>query len=326
VSGLLLSSGEFSRAREAARDGDVTPELYAFLTRLVAVAQRTRTLAPAPVPGGRWDDPDAVAETVQAWLAEALLVGGLLQAFDVCLTPRALSRYLERALRNWLISRSRRTAGPRLLERAVELLDADNAFVALRQARAVAERWWGLAAWSDPELFAGGDDEVIAAAWALGDFALLRYPSSERSDPVLSGEDLRRFLHDLLARTDRGLSGAHFDAAFRARFAYAYASAPVALEEAPQLADSSEVEATVAAQDAARIALADLTERQLQVLLERPQSTLEDLAARLGVSRGTVDNEWRRALLKVREASPTNALFDAVLENLLELASEGDER
>lgn len=326
MSGLLLTSQQFAGAREAAREGNVTPELYAFLTRLVAVAQRTRTLAPSPVPGGRWDDPDAVAETVQAWLAEALLVGGLLHAFDVCLTPRALSRYLERALRNWLISRSRRSAGPRLLERAVELLDADEAFVALQQARAVAERWWGLAAWSNPELFTSGDEDVVAAAWALGDFALLRYPSSERSDPVLSGEDLRRFLHDLLARIEKGLSGAHFDAAFRARFSYAYALAPVALEEAPELTDGSEVEATVAVQESARIALADLTERQLQVLLERPQSTLEDLAARLGVSRGTVDNEWRRAVLKVREASPTDALFDAVLENLLELASEGDEQ
>jgi DNA-binding CsgD family transcriptional regulator len=326
VSRLLLSPEQFARARDAVQRGDVTPEMYAFLSRLVAVAQRTRTLAPAPVPGGRWDDPDSVAETVQAWLAEALLAGGLLRAFDVCMNPRALSRYLERALRNWLISRSRQAAGPRLLERAVVLLESDEAFVQLRQARAVAERWWGLAEWRDPELFAGGDDEVISAAWALGDFVLLRYPSSERSDPVLGGEDLLRFLLGLLARLDKGLSGAHFDAGFRARFNYAYASAPIALEEAPELADGTEVEAAVAARDAARIALADLTERQLQVLLERPRRTLEEMAARLQVSRGTVDNEWRRALLKVREASPSDALFDAVLENLLDLASEGYER
>lgn len=325
MSGLLLTSEQFARAREAAREGDVTPELYGFLMRLVAVAQRTRTLAPAPVPGGRWEDPDAVVETVQAWLAEALLSGGLLQALDVCLTPRALSRYLERALRNWLISRSRRAAGPRLLERAIELLNGDEAFVQLRAARAVAERWWGLASWPDPELFAGSDEEVMSAAWALGDFALLRYPSSERSDPVLSGEDLRRFLQGLLERIGQGLSGAHFDAGFRARFSYAYASLPVALEDASELADGTEMEAAVAVPEATRIALADLTKRQLQVLLERPHGTLEELAARLGVSRGTVDNEWRRALLKVRDASPSDALFDAVLENLIELASEGDE-
>ena len=50
MSGLLLSADEFTRAREAMRGGEVTSELYAFLGRLVAVAQATRALAPAPVP------------------------------------------------------------------------------------------------------------------------------------------------------------------------------------------------------------------------------------------------------------------------------------
>lgn len=323
MSGLLLSPDEFARAREAVREGTLTRELHAFLGRLVAVAQATRTLAPAPVPGGRWDDPDAVAETVQAWLAEVLLDGGLLQAFDVCLTPAALSRYLERALRNWLIARSRRASGPRLLERAVELLDRDDTFVAVREARAVGDRWWGLSAWADPELFGGSDDQLAAAAWALGDFSLLRYPSSVRSDPVLSREDLRRYLLDLLKRIGAALSGRHLDTSFRARFAYAYALAPTALEDAPELADGTDVETMVEIDEAARLALADLSERQLLVLLERPHGTLEELAARLGVSRGTVDNEYRRALMKVRSAAPSDEHFDAVLENVLKLASEG---
>jgi hypothetical protein len=324
MSGLLLSPTEFERAREAVREGTVTSELYAFLARLVAVAQATRSLAPAPVPGGRWDDPDAVAETVQAWLAEVLLDGGLLQAFDVCLTPGALSRYLERALRNWLIARSRRASGPRLLERAVELLDRDEAFLVVRDAAAVGDRWWGLSAWTDRELFGGSDEHVAAAAWALGDFSLLRYPSSVRNDPVLSSDDLRRYLLELLERIGAALSGRHLDASFRARFAYAYVAAPVALEEAPELADGSDVETAVEVHEAARIALADLSERQLLVLLQRPHGTLEELAARLGVSRGTVDNEYRRALLKVRSAAASDESFDAVLENVLKLASEGE--
>lgn len=326
MSRLLLNPAEFARARDAVRQGEVTPELYAFLGRLVAVAQRTRTLAPAPVPSGRWDDPDAVAETVQGWLAEALLDGGLLQAFDVCLTPAALSRYLERALRNWLVGRSRRAAGPRLLDRAVEIMDADDVFVVLRLARAVAQRWWGLASWDDPKLFAGGEEEVIAAAWALGDFALLRYPSSERSDPVLSSDDLRQFLAALLERVGLGLSGQHFDTSFRARFAYAYAMAPTALEDAPEFAEPTEIEAEVLVAEAARIALADLTQRQLRILIERPESTLEQLASQFEVSRGTVDNEYRRAVHKVRAAAPTNDLFDSVLETLIELASDEGER
>lgn len=321
MSSLLLSPDLFAHAREAVREGKVTPELYAFLGRLVAVAQATRTLAPAPVPDGRWEDPDAVAETVQAWLAEVLLEGGLLQAFDVCLTPAALSRYLERALRNWLIGRSRRASGPRLLERAVERLDTDDAFVPLEEARAVADRWWGLSTWPDPELFGGSDEQVTAASWALGDLALLRYSSSERSDPVLSSEDLRRYLLGLLERIGAGLSGRHVDTSFRARFAYAYASVPLALEDAPEVADSTDVEMAAEVGEAARVALADLSERQLLVLLKRPQTTLEELAGRLGVSRGTVDNEYRRAAMKVRSAAPSDEHFDAVLENVFELAS-----
>lgn len=324
MSRLLLRSAEFACARDAVREGGVSDELYAFLGRLVAVAQATRTLAPAPVPGGRWDDPDAVAETVQAWLAEGLLDGGLLQAFDVCQSPRALSRYLERSLRNWLIGRSRRASGPRLLERAVELLGDDDAFVLLRDAPPVAERWWGLAAWRSPELFGAADEELVTHAWALGDFTLLRFPSSERSDPVLSGGELRRFLHALLELVGMGLSGRHLETSFRARFSYAYAQAPAALEEAPELTDGADPVDELLVAEAARVALAHLSERQLLVLLERPQGTLEQLAARLGTSRSTVDNEYRRALFKVRSAAPSERSFDALLDKVLDLASEGE--
>ena len=158
--------------------------------------------------------------------------------------------------------------------------------------------------------------------WALGDFSLLRYPSSERSDPVLSTPDLHRYLTGLLERVLQGLSGRHLDASFRRRFAYAYAPQSVGLDEAEELSGESSPADDVAVADAARVALAELTGRQVRVLIERPQGTLEDLAARLGVSRGTVDNEYRRALVKVRDAAPTDAAFDRVLETVLLLASE----
>lgn len=318
----MLAAGEFAQAREAVRAGQVTAPLMDFLARLVTVAQATRAMAPAPVPGGRWDDPDAVAETVQAWLAESLLDGGLLQAFDACQTPRALSRYLERSLRNWLIARSRRASGPRLLERTVEILNEDEAFRLLRNARSVADRWWALAHWHDPDLFSGSDAKLAALAWSLGDFTILRFTSSERSDPVLGVAELRRFVLGLFERIEAGLAGRHFDVAFRSRFTYAYAQQSVALDEGAELSGGADPADEVAVADAARVALGDLTERQLRVLLERPKGTLEALAARLEVSRGTVDNEYRRALLKVDAAAPSESSFDRVLEKLLELASE----
>lgn len=317
----LLTAAEFAQARDAVRAGTVTEELYRWLGKLVALAQATKTLAPAPVPRGNWDDPDAVGETVHAWLEESLLRGALLQAFDTCETPRALSRYLERSLRNWLIARSRRRTGPRLLERAAEML-AEPPFTVVQPSASVMERWWGLAAWKSPELY-GGDAGVVATAWALGDFELTRYSSSERSDPVLSTPELRRFLEALLDRLGAALSGRHLDQAFRHRFAYAYAAPAVDLDEAPQLADGTSLSTDVEVKDAARVALGAMTERQLRVLLKRPEGTLEELAATLGVSRGTVDNEYRRALQKLREATPSADAFDAVLEMVLLLASEG---
>lgn len=321
---LLLSTAEFERARRALGAGEVTAELYGWLGRLVAVAQATRALAPSPVPGGRWDDPDAVAETVQAWLEESLLSGGLRHAFDRCDSPRAFARYLERSLRNWLVARSRRSIGPRLLERAIELLsDPEHGFVLVSDAAASRNRWWGLAEWApEPGLYAGEDGPLVAVAWALGDFALLRYPSSERSDPVLSTPDLERFLRGLLERTGQALSGPHFDAALRGRFSYAYAQPGLALDEAPELEGGESPEQVFEVAESARLALVALSGRQLDVLIGRPHATLEEFAARLGVSRGTIDNEFRRALLKVREATISDQHFDQVLEKVLEMASE----
>jgi predicted DNA-binding protein (UPF0251 family) len=325
---MLLGPADFEQTREAVRAGEVTPALYGWLGRLVVVAQATRALAPAAVPGGRWDDPDAVTETLQAWLEESLLRGGLHQAFDRCDSPRALARYLERALRNWLVARSRRATGPRLLERASELLsDPANGFRLVAEAEVARDRWWALDTWIDePGFYAGEDDALVAAAWALGDFAIIRFPSSERSDPVLSTPDLRRFLRGLLERIRQALSGRHFDAALRGRFSYAYAQPAVELDQVPEPKGGESPETAFEVADSARVALAALSKRQVEVLIDRPDTTLEELAARLHVSRGTVDNEYRRALLKVHEATVPDEHFERVLEKVIEMASENRQR
>jgi RNA polymerase sigma factor (sigma-70 family) len=270
---------------------------------------------PDPTPGAR------VKTVLHAWLEDSLLRGALLQAFDTCETPRGLARYLEKALRNWLIDRSRRRTGPRLLERAAEVMSSDP-FVVVADSVSVMERWWGLVAWTAPAVFNGSDEEVASASWALGDFAILRFSSSERADPLLSTPDLRRYLYGLLDRLGAALSGRHVDHSFRQRFPYAYATSPADLDEAPEPLTTATPESEVVIADAARVALASLTERQARILLARPGNTLEALAASLGVSRGTVDNEYRRAVLKVREAAPSDDVFDEVLEMVVRVASE----
>jgi DNA-directed RNA polymerase specialized sigma24 family protein len=321
----LLSQAQFEEARTASRQaGGCTSELYEWLINLVGLAQATKTLAPSSVPSGRWDDPDAVVETVHAWLEASLLRGGLLQAFDVCESPRALSRYLERALRNWLIDQSRRRTGPRLLERAAEIMAAPPFRVVVENA-SVMQRWWGLGAWETAELFAGDNAEIASAAWSIADLAILRFASSERADPLLSTPDLERYLGGVLDRIGKALSGRHFDHSFRHRFPFAYMSAAVDLDEAHDLSTNTTPESEVMVADAARVAIADLTERQLRVLVGRQTETLEVLAQSLGVSRGTIDNEHRRALLKVKEASPSDDVFQKVLETVVVMASEWEQ-
>lgn len=307
-------------ARAAVRRGEFTPELYGFLGRLVSVAQATRAVAPSPGIGGRWNDPDAIQETVHAWLAEKLLTGGLLRAFDECLTPASLARYLERALRNWLASRSRAARGPRLLARAVRLLDSDPAFTLVRGASQATDRHWGLATWADPELFQGSETEIASASWGAGDFTIVSFTGSERNDPVLSSEDLRTYLLRLFDQLGAALSGRHLATSFRIRFPAAFSEEPANIDDVPEPAVSETPETVFGVVDAAQTALADLTERQLAVLLERPPATLEELARKFGTSRGTMDNEHRRALTKVKEAASPEQ-FRAVLEKLREMAS-----
>jgi hypothetical protein len=112
----LLSDSEFEQASAALDRGEITRQLHAFLGRLVHVVAATRTLPPSLSTTGRWD-PEGVEETVAGWWEERLLTGTLRSAFDRCASPRALSRYLETSLRNWLIDRTARIRDPGLLRR-----------------------------------------------------------------------------------------------------------------------------------------------------------------------------------------------------------------
>jgi DNA-directed RNA polymerase specialized sigma24 family protein len=80
-----------------------------------------------------------------------------------------------------------------------------------------------------------------------------------------------------------------------------------------------------AALEVARELLARLTSRQVSMLVGRylRSATLEQLAEEHGCSRGTADNELRRAHAILREALARDDDQSLVLKNLLDLASEG---
>jgi hypothetical protein len=326
---FLLSNSEFDAARSAVARGAITADLYAFLHRLVASHARQRLLARALTPRGRIDE-EAVQELVHDWLSDRLLSGGLLSAFDAVASPKALSRYLEESLRNYLASKARARGGPRLLIRARQLLEsAPTQYVAFRTGSSWRETWWGLTQWpKEPEPFQGSDDELARVAYALGDFAIVRYSAgSEREDPVLSTPDLDRFLTGLLRGVAKLLTLGHVDLALKRRFSFAYHPAAVDLEEAAEPA-SSELQPgeELLVRETAREILSEVTERQLAILRDKLREglTLDALAERHGVSRGTADNELRRVDAVARTHTLDDNRFDEILEAVVDFASYED--
>jgi hypothetical protein len=322
----LLSDEDFVIASEGMRRGDVTPALYAFLRRVVAALARGGGLAPALSPTGRWDE-EAVGEVLQGWLSEGLLPGGLARAFQVSASPGALSRYLERALRNWLVSKSRAKGRPRLLARARRLLDEGGAYRKFVDASTQLDQWWGLATWESPTPYMGREGDLVKAAFSVGDLAPLRYTAgSTLADPIISNADLDRLLSGILETLGALLTLRHFDAALRGRFTYAYHEGEEPLEIIEELTDQVTPLDTIEARVTAREILFELSGRQVAILRDRIESrlTLEDLARRHSVSRGTVDNELRRASAVIRTHLLDDSQAETVLETLFEIAFEED--
>jgi DNA-binding CsgD family transcriptional regulator len=322
----LLTDEEFALASEGTRRGDVTPALYAFLRRVVTALTRGGGLAPALSPTGRWDE-EAIGEVLQGWLSERLLRGGLARAFQVSASPGALSRYLERALRNWLVSKSRTKGRPRLLARTRRLLDEGATYRKFVDASTPLDQWWGLATWESPTPYMGREEEVVKAAFSVGDLAPLRYTAgSTLTDPVISNADLARLLSGILESVGALLTLRHFDAALRGRFAYAYHEGEEPLEVIEEPTDQVTPLDTIEARLTAREILFELSGRQVAVLRDRTEGrlTLEDLARRHSISRGTVDNELRRASAIIRAHLLDDSQAETVLENLFEIAFEED--
>lgn len=317
----LLTDEEFAEASTALEAGDVTRALYGFLTRLVRAVAHAG-LAPALSPTGQWDD-DAIEEVVQTWLAESLLEGGLARSFEVCRSPKRLSRYLERALRNWLISESRERGRPRLLARARVILEESPTYRKDREASSPLDEWWGLAEWRDAAPYQSPDSELVKAAFSVGDLEPLRYSAgSSIADPVISNSDLERLIMGLFKSARALLTLRHFDTALRGRFAYAYEEETRPLElrddsiQEPVPLEALEIDAAVGE------ILIELSGRQLAILRDRTveELTLEQLAESYSVSRGTADNELKRAGAAIRRHLLDDSHAERVLERLLEVA------
>lgn len=322
---LLLSNAEFTAATEALDRGAVTPRLVAFVGALVAVRARSGTLPAGLSPTGRWD-PASIEDVTQSWWAEKLLAGGLRQAFDETRTPRALSSYLDRSLRNWLIDKLRQRGVPRLRERAAQILRDDERFALFgASGGSPAHERWGLSDWQEPVPYSGDQRTLLGHAYAVGELAAV-IPSggADRAEIVIRNDQLGRLLEGLFSRINAVLSLAEIDELLRARFVEAFPPIEVPDTEAPAVVDgTADPQDEIAAEVSARQALAALSKRQATVLVLRfkEELTLEEVGQRVGCSRGTADNEIRRALVILAEQLERSDNDRLALEKLLDLAS-----
>jgi RNA polymerase sigma factor (sigma-70 family) len=321
----MASDSEFVAWRRAWLRGDVDPGLVAFVTRVAAACAATRTLPESLSPTGRWDR-DSLADVVQGFWEKRLLPRTLDRAFDRVRTAGAFSRYLESSLRNWLIDEARGTGVPRIDVRLQALLREEDEFECYRPSIHPVDSYWGLAepGWDQLAPFVGEDLALAAAFYAIGEVELLPPTQGGRADPIVSSIELKRILIALLERVQAWLTPGQLTFVIRHRFlAYFPSAAGEETVEELQLPDSEPApDEAIDAETAARAAIAELSERQLAVLRGRllENRTLEELAVDLGCSRGTVDNEFKRAAAILRQfASPED--MDLVWKKIIELSS-----
>lgn len=322
----LPSHFEFESWKAAFEAGDVPSGLMEFVNSLAAAAVATSGLA-GLCPDGEWDQ-EGLDDAISEFWCERLLKGGLQKALDATSDPRSFGRYLERTFRNMLIDMRRASGEPRLKARLSTILsDGDFRKVASNSDR--GEEIWALAFdGHEPSRYRGGDAKLLSHLHALGLEETLQ-TSDGRADVVVSNDELSRLLTDLFGQVEASISLNELAVAFRQRFVAHYLPPLVHEDEMigelrdPEAGDLAEV---VDARRLAAQALAELTPRQISVLLERlhEKRTLEEIASANGCSRGTADNELRRATEVLRQfASPDD--ITQIWKAMLDLSFQGVE-
>jgi hypothetical protein len=292
-----LTDTGLEEARTALRAGADPPEaLLADLRRVVHAVVRWGGLPPVLSPYGTWDD-EAEEEVYQGWVTERLLERGDLHSLvDRARNAGALRRMAEQSVRQWLLNRRVRSESLNLYRRVADLLDKDPGFVCARAATRRSQTSWTLAGNEDALEWGGDDRRLLAVAWSLGTFDVVRYRADAQKLPhVLNASDLRRFVVGMLTSSGCRLTLLQLTRAIELRFNLN----PVGLETLDTLSETAQptlpLDGQLALEEAVDSIIVELTVRQARILLAtRAETTGEALARELNCSAATIVNERRR--------------------------------
>lgn len=317
---------EFEVWRKAFQAGKVAPELVAFVNSVAAAAVASTTLRGLS-PEGKWT-PEALKDTVGDFWSERLLCGTLQQAFEKTDDPGPFGRYLEQTLRRMLIDAKRASHAPRLRERVRKILvEGEGEFTRFSEQSDPGEELWGLSgdAGTEARRYGGDEASLLTHLHALGLEETIQ-GGSDRAAVVVSNPELLRLVRGLFERVRCQLTLHELSTAFRQRFVAHYPPGIVHDEDTTWEigADGSDPVEVVDAREIASCVLARLTERQVVVLIARfrDNQTLDQIAAANGCSRGTADNEVKRASEVIREFVEADD-FTRIWKTMLDLSSEG---
>jgi hypothetical protein len=314
---------------------DLDPRLVAELRRVASGLVRYRGLPPSLAPYGVWNE-EAEAEIFQSWAADRLIGESQLQGLlDRAPTLESFRRLAERSLRQHVLNQRDRSQAQNLYWRLKEMLDEDDDFYSFIGATRPQDVWWGLSDWrsAPPSQFAGDDERLLAAVWGLGEFAIIRYrPDARKLSPLLSTPELKRVLVSLFAAVQALLTLSRIIRALERRFGLGEVQLEGLEEPEAQAATAAEGD-PVLLEESALALITALTSRQADVLvategavLEEDGETLDEIAARLGCSVGTVVNEQRRVAALLDRHSENDDERRLVLRKVLDLLyGEGEE-
>jgi hypothetical protein len=322
-----VTEARLAELRRLVRTGELPSDLVQELRSVVRGLVRRRLLPPSFAPYGQWND-EAVDELFQGWYTERLLGQGHLQLLlDRARAPGGLRRLAERSLRHHLISTKDRGQAHNLYRRVIAMLTESTAFRLVQDAQRPQDRWFALVnAPADVGLWTGDERLLIANAWALGDFTVIRYKAAaNKLSPVLELGELERFTRGLIERAGAALTPGLIMRALAARFDLGEVELVPHEEESSAAAPTRPPDDEVLLRDLARAIVGELSVRQFEILRRTETETVAEMAAAAGCSVGTVVNEQRRVAELLARLTENDDERDRVLNMIVDLAYEDDD-
>lgn len=324
--------------REAARRirrGDDPPDYVIDALRdAVRATLAVIRLPDAVSPFGHFGD-DVHEDLLNAWIAAKLLrAGALLKLLDKAKDVSGFQFMAEQSLYQWLLDARPRSYSANIYRRMVEKLEEhSDRFHVAHEAKKRQHRGWALVEHGSPDMFAGSDRDLTAAAMAAGEITLTIWsPGSKHLDPLVGSDELMRFCEAVMRALGAAVTPEVLMRALATRVDLGDVeskSIDEMAETGDEIADAEvDVDEALDLRATAINVIAQITNpRQAEVIVatERRGESGKDAAARLGVSPATVAADRKAVILLVTRFAENRDAASRLLKEVVDLLYEASD-